>query len=232
MSGGNHLSHADCLIFDWGLLPYEQAYKRQLDLVEQRVAGLIDDCVIVVEHPPVFTIGARIGASQHLLWADAICQSRGIDVVHTNRGGDITCHAPGQLVVYPIISLQHSRDLHAYLRFLEEWIICICQQFEIQSERRLGQTGIWIQNRKIAAIGVAARQWVTYHGWALNVSNDLMLFDGIIPCGIQPQDGTVTSLSKELGYPVQMKDVKKVAYHAFKTLAHRHSLNQWKKDAK
>ena len=130
----------------------------------------------------------------------------GIETFQSNRGGDITYHGPGQLVGYPILSLQHRRDLHAYLRDLEEAVIRALRHFGLESTRREGKTGIWLETRKICAIGVAVKSWVTYHGFALNVDPDLSHFNGIVPCGIT--DGTVTSMKRELGQQVEIESVK------------------------
>ncbi|MDR2982286.1 MAG: lipoyl(octanoyl) transferase LipB [Puniceicoccales bacterium] len=184
---------------DWGLTPYAESLERQLAVVEQRIAGNMPDTLILCEHPATYTFGARPGADQHLLVSSETLQREGIAVHRTTRGGDVTAHNPGQQVAYPIVSLDKHRDLHAFLRLLEESILKTLAHFEIQGERREGKTGIWLGTRKIAAIGVAARSWVTYHGLAINVNNDTAFFDGIIPCGISTADGTVTSLSRELG---------------------------------
>ena len=180
---------------DWGLTKYKDAWDRQLELVASRQSGKAPDTLVLTEHHPVYTIGARPGAEQHLVWPAQVLSQQGIEVVKTNRGGDITYHGPGQIVGYPIISLQQSKDLHAYLRNLEEVLIRTVAHFGITAYRRDGKTGIWIEDRKIAAIGVAVKTWITYHGFALNVDPDLQHFSGIVPCGIT--DGSVTSLAKE-----------------------------------
>ena len=192
---------------DWGHSEYSEAFERQKALVEQRRAGAIPDQLIFTEHSPVYTMGLRKGADQHLIWTEAACASQGIAVVRSNRGGDITYHGPGQIVGYPILSLQARRDLHAYLRDLESVVIHTLAQFGLESDRRSGKTGIWLGSRKICAIGVAVRSWVTYHGFALNVNPDMSHFSGIVPCGIT--DGTVTSMQLELGQPIDAQAVKK-----------------------
>jgi lipoyl(octanoyl) transferase len=185
-------------ILDWGRTRYEPAWRAQESLVARRLAGEIPDTLIFTEHDPVYTVGLRSGAEKHLVWdADRLALS-GIEVVKTNRGGDITYHGPGQIVVYPIVSLDTHRDLHAYLRFLEEVLIAALARFGLAAARRDGLTGIWIAERKLAAIGVSVRRWVACHGFALNVAPDLAHFTGIIPCGIAATDGTVTSLAVEL----------------------------------
>ena len=184
-------------IEDWGRTPYAEAFARQRELVARRIAGEVADTLVLTEHEPVFTIGVRSGAAQHLLFDPAQLAAAGIAVEETNRGGDITYHGPGQLVGYPIIDWSARRDLHAYLRLLEDVLIAVAGQFGLQADRRAGKTGIWLETRKLAAIGVAVKRWVTYHGFALNVAPDLAHFAGIVPCGIT--DGTVTSLAAELG---------------------------------
>ena len=191
---------------DWGRTAYREAWDRQLELVARRRAGDCPDTLVLTEHEPVFTIGARPGAEQHLVWTGQMLQQQGIEVVKTNRGGDITYHGPGQVVGYPVISLQEKRDLHGYLRDLEEVLIRTVAHFGIAATRREGKTGIWIGERKIAAIGVAVKTWITYHGFALNVNPDLSHFAGIVPCGIT--DGTVTSLEQECPSPPLMGQVK------------------------
>jgi lipoyl(octanoyl) transferase len=137
-------------------------------------------------------------------------------VVKSNRGGDITYHGPGQIVGYPIVSLATRRDLHAYLRFLEQVLIDALGSLGLAVTRREGMTGIWLGQRKIAAIGVAVRRWVAYHGFALNVAPDLAHFGGIVPCGIDSNDGTVTSMRAELGRVVDLAEVKTVLAREFR----------------
>ncbi|MFM8336195.1 MAG: lipoyl(octanoyl) transferase LipB, partial [Opitutaceae bacterium] len=141
---------------------------------------------------------------------------RGIGLEQTGRGGDITYHGPGQIVGYPIVSLAQSRDLHAYLRFLEQVVIDALAELGLAGTRRDGLTGIWIGPRKIAAIGVAARRWVTYHGFALNLDPDLTPFSGIVPCGIPSAQGTVTSVAAELGRAPEAAKVKRLLADAFR----------------
>ena len=180
---------------DWGRTPYREAWERQLRLVDDLKAGTAPDTLVLTEHEPVYTIGARLGAESNLVWPEDILREKGIEVVKTNRGGDITYHGPGQIVGYPILNLRQERDLHVYLRNLEEVLIRTVAHFGLSAQRREGKTGIWIEDRKIAAIGVALKSWITYHGFALNVDPDLNHFSGIIPCGIT--DGSVTSLERE-----------------------------------
>lgn len=201
------------LVEDWGLTEYETAFERQKTYVRDRIEGNRLDTVVYTEHHPVYTVGIRRGAETNLIWDEALLSQKGITVRKSNRGGDITYHGPGQLVAYPILSLAKLRDLHEFLRLTEEMLIRVVAQYGLDARRREGKTGIWIEKRKIAAIGVAVKSWVTYHGFALNVNNDLEPYSGIVPCGIV--DGTVTSLRKELGFPIDMNEVKPVVSQAF-----------------
>jgi lipoyl(octanoyl) transferase len=182
---------------DWGRTGYRDAWRRQDELVAARLAGAAPDTLVFTEHEPVYTLGMRRGAEQNLVWSPPRLAAEGIEVVSTNRGGDITYHGPGQIVGYPIVSLEARRDLHAYLRFLEQVLIDTVARHGLAAARREGKTGIWLGPRKIAAIGVAVKRWVAHHGFALNVTTNLGHFAGIVPCGIT--DGTVTSLAAELG---------------------------------
>lgn len=200
---------------DWGRTRYEFAWRQQEALVAQRIAGEIGDTLVFTEHDPVYTIGLRTGADTHLVWnADQLTRA-GIEVVKTNRGGNITYHGPGQIVGYPIISLGPRKDLHVYLRFLEQVLINTLGTLGLAAARRPGKTGIWLAHRKIAAIGVAVKRWVTYHGFALNVNPDLAHFHGIVPCGIAATDGLVTSMQAEFGRPVDLTEVQTVLAREF-----------------
>ncbi len=195
---------------DWGRTRYAEGWKRQEELVARRNAGEAPDTLVFTEHEPVFTMGVRRGAEQNLLWNETELARRGIDLVTTNRGGDITYHGPGQIVGYPIVNLGPRKDLHAYLRFLEDVMIASVAHFGLTADRNPGKTGIWIERRKIAAIGVAVKKWTTFHGFALNVNTDLSPFTGIVPCGITASDGTVTSMQLELGQPIDLAEVRRV----------------------
>ncbi len=200
-------SNIEIEVIDWELTDYADAFEQQNLRVEQRRTGECGDALIFTEHTPVYTMGMRKDSGQHLLWTEAECSRQGIAVLESNRGGDITYHGPGQIVGYPILSLAHRKDLHAYLRDLEEVVILALATYGLSATRRKGHTGIWLNNeRKICAIGVAVRSWITYHGFALNVCPDMAHFDGILPCGIS--DGTVTSLTNELNKTVDMAEVK------------------------
>lgn len=187
---------SDCI--DWGLTDYDLAFEKQKQWVQDRIDGKISDTLIFTEHQPVYTLGKRKDTEKHLLWDNALLKLEGIKVTSTNRGGDITYHGPGQIVGYAIISLEKTKDLHNFLRDLEQVLINTLGCHGLIGGRKEGKTGIWIQNRKIAAIGVAVKRWVTYHGFALNVNTDLRHFEGIVPCGISPSEGSVTSMQQEL----------------------------------
>ena len=175
-----------------GLVPYGDALTLQRQLAQDRIAGrLPHDLLLLLEHPPVVTLG-RGARSEHLLRAD------GVEVFEVERGGDITFHGPGQLVGYPILDLRrHRQDLHWYLRALEDTLIDGLGTLGIAAERRGGYTGVWTRGRKIASIGVHVKQWVTWHGFALNVTTDLSWFDRIVPCGIPGVE--MTSVQREGG---------------------------------
>jgi lipoyl(octanoyl) transferase len=197
-------------ILDWGRTGYATAWRRQDELVQRRIAGEVGDTLVFTEHEPVFTLGLRQGAGANLVWDEARLAREGVEVVQSNRGGDITYHGPGQVVGYPILNLATHQDLHAYLRFLEQVLINSLGSLGLAAARREGKTGIWLGPRKIAALGVAVKRWVTYHGFALNVNANLAHFDGIVPCGIGASDGTVTSMQAELGREIDMAEVKAV----------------------
>lgn len=203
---------------DWGRTRYAEARDRQEERVRERIAGAVPDTLVFTEHEPVFTTGLRAGADTHLVWTTEQLAREGVEVVRTNRGGDITYHGPGQIVGYPIVSLAARKDLHAYLRFLEQVLINSVGCLGLAATRREGKTGIWIGPRKIAAIGVAVKRWVAYHGFALNVNANLAHFQGIVPCGISPAEGGITSLQAELGHPFDLAEVKAVLTHEFWTL--------------
>ncbi len=203
---------------DWGRTHYAEAKRRQEEHVAKRIADEIGDILIFTEHEPVFTVGLRGGAEKNLVWSEEQLAREGVAVAKTNRGGDITYHGPGQVVGYPIVSLAARKDLHAYLRFLEQVLINSVGALGLAASRRDGLTGIWLGQRKVAAIGVAVKRWVTYHGFALNVNANLTHFQGIVPCGISAQDGTVTSLKAELGRELDLAEVKSVLAQEFRTL--------------
>ncbi len=175
-----------------GTVPYAEALEWQRQLADDRIAGrLSHDVLLLLEHPPVVTLGRNSHAA-HLLEPD------GIEVFEVERGGDVTFHGPGQLVGYPILDLRaYQQDLHWYLRTLERALIEALGILDIPAERNPGFTGVWTRGRKIASIGIHVKQWVTWHGFALNVTTDLTHFDRIVPCGIQGVQ--MTSVQRERG---------------------------------
>ena len=191
-----------------GRLPYTEALALQRSLVEDRRAGRIPDTLLLVEHPHVLTLGVRgDGGRSHILATDEALAARGIEVHETGRGGDITYHGPGQLVGYPIIDLNPDRrDVHRYVRDLETVLIRTAADYGITAGRIDGLTGVWVGNEKLAAIGVRIARWITSHGFALNVTTDLDLFDLIVPCGIAGRG--VTSLGRLLDRPVETAEVE------------------------
>lgn len=187
-----------------GLINYRDAQTRQEALVAER-PHWSHDLLVLLEHPPVITLG-RNSSRQHLLWTGTALQALGIDCLATRRGGDITLHNPGQLVGYPIVDLNHcNRDLHLYLRRLEEVLICTLADFGLCAQTLSGKTGVWVGERKIASIGVAVRRWISYHGFALNIDNDLGIFQAIVPCGLK--DVAMTSMTRELAGPIDKHQV-------------------------
>ena len=179
-------------VVEAGNVPYAEGLEWQRRLADERITGHLDrDLLLLLEHPPVVTLG-RGSHPEHVL------QPAGIDVVEVERGGDVTYHGPGQLVGYPIIDLRnYKQDLHWYLRTLEQTLIEALGFLGIPAETNKGFTGVWTRGRKIASIGIHVKQWVTWHGFALNVTTDLSDFDRIVPCGIQGVE--MTSVEKELG---------------------------------
>jgi lipoyl(octanoyl) transferase len=177
-------------------MPYAEALEYQREVARERIRGdIAEDVLLLVEHPPVVTLG-RSAKERHLLTSPELLAARGVELFEVERGGDVTFHGPGQLVGYPIVDLKrHKRDLHWYLRQVEEALIRAIGELGIAGDRNPGFTGVWTQGRKIASIGVHARDWVTWHGFALNVTTDLSYFDLMVPCGIQAV--TMTSTARE-----------------------------------
>lgn len=187
--------------------PYAPVVALQEALVQRRRSDLgPDGYLVLVEHsPPVITRGRR-GGDQHLRASRSRLAQLGVELHDTRRGGDVTYHGPGQLVGYPIFDLTcRGRSVHGHIRAIEEFLIRLLRRFDVQAQRVKGLTGVWVGSDKIAAIGVAVRRWVTYHGFALNVCTNLSHFDLIVPCGIS--DRGVTSLSALLGRAVSVEDV-------------------------
>jgi lipoyl(octanoyl) transferase len=181
---------------------YAEAHRAQKELQSKRIAGEIGDTVLLLEHPPVLTMG-RSAKAQHVLASESDLEALGVELHEVGRGGDVTYHGPGQLVAYPIIDLKPDRkDVRKYVRSLEETMIRTCADFGLTANRVTGLNGAWIGERKVGAVGVRISRWVTMHGLALNVNSKLEHFEWIVPCGIQ--DKGVTSISAELGRDVSM----------------------------
>jgi lipoyl(octanoyl) transferase len=198
--GGGPAADRELWVTSLGSMPYADALELQRALARARISGeLAQDLLLLLEHPPVVTLG-RSARANHLIATPEFLASHGIAVFEVERGGDVTFHGPGQLVGYPIIDLKrHRRDLHWYLRQVEEALMRALATFEIPTARHAGFTGVWTADRarKIASIGVHARDWVTWHGFALNVTTDLKSFELIVPCGIAGVQ--MTSVARERG---------------------------------
>jgi lipoyl(octanoyl) transferase len=195
-----------------GRIPYAEGLELQGRLVAARQAGEIPDTLLLLEHEPVFTLG-RNARRENVLFSEAALRERGFDVFDTGRGGDVTYHGPGQVVGYPILDLSPDRkDVHRYVRDLEQVMIRACADYGIAAGRVPGLTGTWVGAEKIGAIGVRIARWVTSHGFALNVATDLAPFALIVPCGIA--DRGVTSLERRLGRPVSLDEaMDRLAVH-------------------
>jgi lipoate-protein ligase B len=175
--------------------------------------------LILLEHPPVITLG-RAKSQEHLRWDPDQLSAFGIDCVPSERGGDVTLHNPGQLVGYPIVDLKHYRnDLHRFLRQLEDVIIATLSEFHLEAQALPQKTGVWIDGRKIASIGIAVRKWISYHGFALNIQNDLSMFDAIVPCGLSGVQ--MTSMQKELTGPVATPTVAETLIRQYSYIMNR-----------
>jgi len=190
-----------------GRIAYADALELQAGLVAQRRADEIPDTLLLLEHPHVITLGSGSHAENVLVTPEER-EARGIELFETGRGGDVTYHGPGQLVGYPILDLKPDRqDLHRYLRDLEEMLIGVLGEFGLSGSRKAGLTGVWVGDRKLAAIGVRVSSgWITSHGFALNVATDLSFFGAIIPCGIR--DHGVGSISEETGRAVSLGEAE------------------------
>ena len=199
--------------FCWlGIVDYAEAHELQRGLQSRRIAGEIDDTVLLLQHPPVLTLG-RSAKTEHVVASAETLDALGVEIHEVGRGGDVTYHGPGQLVAYPIIDLKPDRkDVRKYVWSLEETMIRTCADFGLRATRVDGLNGAWVGERKIGAVGVRISRWVTMHGLALNANSDLSHFDWIVPCGIA--DKAVTSISFELGHTVDVVDlVEPLANH-------------------
>jgi lipoyl(octanoyl) transferase len=199
---------------DLGMIDYKQAWDLQKENFDHRLRNEINDTLFLLEHPHTYTLG-KVAEKENLISSESQLKELGISVYEIDRGGDITYHGPGQIVGYPIIKLSHwKEDTHQYLRGLEEVIILTCREYGLETERNPKYTGVWIGDRKIAAIGIKVSRWITMHGFAFNINTDLSYFGGIIPCGIKDKD--VTSLKFELGKEIKIDEVKKKLVKNFK----------------
>jgi len=190
-----------------GLVPYADGLELQRQLVEDRKADRIPDTLLLLQHPHVLTIGVKRDGRSHILASPDRLTSLGVDVFETGRGGDVTYHGPGQLVGYPIVDLNPDRrDVHRYVRDLEEVMIRVCADYGLEAGRVKGFSGAWIGDEKIGAIGVRISRWITSHGVAFNVTTDVDYFNLIVPCGIA--DKGVTSLASQLGRAPEMAQVE------------------------
>ena len=190
-----------------GLVPYADGLELQRRLVEERKADRIPDTLLLLQHPHVLTVGVKKDGRTHILASEDLLSSLGVQVFETGRGGDVTYHGPGQLVGYPIVNLDPDRrDVHQYVRDLEEVMIRVCADYGLEAGRVKGFSGAWIGDEKIGAIGVRISRWITSHGFAFNVATNIDFFDLIVPCGIA--DKGVTSLAAKLGRAPAMAEVE------------------------
>jgi len=198
-----------------GVVPYAEGLALQQELVSARKADRIPDQLLLLEHPPVITLGVKVRNDRsHVLASEQLLDDAGVELFETGRGGDVTYHGPGQLVGYPIIDLRPDRcDVHKYVRDLEEVMIAAAAVFGVSAARVAGLTGAWVGRDKLAAIGVRISRWITSHGFAFNVDTDLSHFSLIVPCGIE--DRGVTSLGRLLGRPPAMTAVEDAVIAAF-----------------
>lgn len=210
----NQSTSRELLVCDLGLIDYKNAWDLQLEIHKKRRFNEIKDILLLCEHAHTYTLG-KVAEKKNLIFSENELEQNNISVYEIDRGGDITYHGPGQIVGYAIIYLEDwKKDTHLYLRSLEEVLIKTCSNYGINAGRNEKFTGVWIENRKICAIGIKVSRWITMHGFAFNVNTDLELFNGIIPCGIQ--DKQVTSLKKELNHDIDISKSKKKIIENFK----------------
>jgi lipoate-protein ligase B len=202
---GEALKRSHILLEDWGLLDYQSAFARQEEMVVERQNKLRADTLVLVEHPPVVTLGRR-GSNDDLRKEVDAPEFSGVDLQFINRGGLATAHEPGQMVVYPVVELK-KKDLRWYADTFLAVVVDLLADYGLSGELKQGEPGVWVNQRKICSFGIAVKKWVTSHGIALNVNNDLTTFDLIVPCG-RPLEN-VTSVAAELGQQVEMARLKK-----------------------
>ena len=202
-----------CYVLKMGIVDYGRAHELQKRLLQEHLQDRGSNFLLLLQHNPVITVG-RTGSRDNIIASESLLSAAEIEVCEIERGGDVTYHGPGQLTGYPIIDLRRfKKDVHWYLRQLEEVIIRVLAGYGITGERVKGYTGVWVGNEKVAAIGIAVRRWITYHGFAFNIHPDMSHFAMINPCGIT--DRSVTSLEKLLGYGVDMDEVSDKVASAF-----------------
>lgn len=201
-------------IQNWGIIEYQTAWDRQKELVKDIQQKRDRNVLVLCQHPSVITIG-KTGSDKNIICHPDLLESLGVKVINSDRGGDVTLHNPGQLVGYPIFNLSdHKEDLHWFLREVEGAIIELLKIYGIKSERLEGLTGVWVESkRKICAIGMHCSRWVTSHGFALNVTNNIKEFEYIIPCGIT--DKKITSIAEEIGTNIDYNSVEKDCIRVF-----------------
>lgn len=193
-------------VVDWGHLAYREAHERQLAALTQRIAGQIGDTVFLVEHPHVYTYGRGSNLSE-LMPVIPVEARTPVELVPVERGGGVTYHGPGQLVAYPILDVRaKTGDMHKFLRWLEDVIIRTIATWGLEVSHHPTHTGVWVEERKVASLGVAVRQWISYHGIALNVSTDLRYFGAIHPCGLSPE--VMASMELLTGQSIPLAQVK------------------------
>ena len=199
-----------------GRISYSDAVQKQLEILTQVQDGSLGDTLLLLEHPPVLTLGASFHA-ENLLHPREWYSSQGIEIAETDRGGDITYHGPGQLVAYPIFDVsKHGKDLRRWMRDLEQTVILALNEFELKGERLAVNSGVWIDEKKVCAIGIKIKRWVSMHGIAINCDADLTPFSSIVPCGIHSHG--VTSISQELGRVVTVEDFAPALIRGFQTV--------------
>ncbi|HPD33815.1 MAG TPA: lipoyl(octanoyl) transferase LipB [Candidatus Kapabacteria bacterium] len=212
----NHINNNRTFLYcDLELIDYKEAWDLQERILQLRIENNVPDIFLLLEHPHTYTFG-KTSHKENLIASQEFIDKYNIKIFEIDRGGDITYHGPGQIVGYPIINLSNWReDSHLYLRGLEQMIINVCQNYGITTNRFPPHTGVWIDNeRKIAAIGVKIKKWITMHGFAFNFNTDLEVFKGIIPCGIKDKD--VTSIEREISHKVDIQEGKELLVENFK----------------
>lgn len=208
-----------CQVIDLGLIEYPEAYKVQKKILEERKRNEVPDTLLILQHPDVITVG-RGGNENNILASEEELRAKGIIVHKVDRGGDVTFHGPGQLVAYPIFNLKEQvKDVHLYLRKLEEVVIEFLKKYKVKGLRRQGVTGVWVEpknNQKIASIGIGLSSWVTYHGVSIKINADLNKFSLIRPCGMDSHK--ITSLNQLLLETVNIIEAKERLLEAFKAV--------------